>query len=140
MIVQEIRSQIKEAMLAGDSDKVALLRLIIGTLQQEGDDSDDAAEKVIRKMIKSNLQTAEALVANGNTASEIYKENSLLNSFLPQTMSVPEIKVLLNQSDINFQIMNPGKAMGAAMKLCKANQWPAQGKDVKQAIDEIQNP
>lgn len=84
MIVEDIRSQIKQAMKSGDSDRVALLRLVIGSLQQDGDESDAAAEKVIRGIIKSNIQTAEALVRNGGTAVEVYAENALLKSFFAE--------------------------------------------------------
>lgn len=137
MIVQEIRTDIKAAMKSGDNDKAALLRLIIGTLQQEGIDSDEAAEKIIRKMIKSNIQTAEAVVANGGTAVEIHQENVLLNSYLPKTMTVQEIKDYLSgKVDASG---NPGKVMGAAMKLFKENKLNAQGVDVKRALKEMQN-
>lgn len=135
MIVEEIRSQIKQAMKSGNTDRAAVLRLVIGTLQQEGDESDVAAEKVIRKMIKSNNQTAEAVVLNGGTAVEIHAENSMLNSFLPKTMTVEEIKQYLDgKVDPKG---NPGKTMGAAMKLFKESNLNAQGADVKQAIKEM---
>lgn len=136
MIIDRVKEQIKDAMKSRDSDKSALLRLVVGTAQQEGDDSDTAVEKVIRKMIKSNNQTAEAVVANGGTASEIHKENALLSSFLPQSMTVEEIKHHL-AGKIERQPI--GKAMGAAMKILKADGKTAQGADVKKALEEFAN-
>lgn len=137
MIVQDIKTDIKTAMKAGDRDKAALLRLVIGTLQQENTETDEAAEKVIRKMIKSNNQTAEALVANGSSAMEVHQENALLNSYLPKSMTVQEIKNYLSgKIDVSE---NPGKVMGAAMKLFKDNNLNAQGSDVKQALQEMQS-
>lgn len=134
MIIDEINVQIKDAMKSRDSKKSALLRLISGTAQQEGDSSDDAVEKIIRKMIKSNNQTAEAMIANGGTASEIEKENALLESFLPKSISVEEIKQFISGK---VQLQPMGKAMGAAMKLLKADGKTVQGSDVKKALEEL---
>jgi uncharacterized protein YqeY len=84
MIIEDLNKQIKSAMKSRDKDTISLLRLVVGMAQQDGDTSDAALEKVIRNMIKSNNQTAEALIANGRMAAEIYNENKLLNSFIPK--------------------------------------------------------
>jgi uncharacterized protein YqeY len=136
VIIDQIKSQIKDAMKSRDSERSALLRLVLGTIQQEGDDSDEVVAAIIRKMIKSNNQTVEAVVANGGTASEIHQENALLNSFLPQSMTVEEIKHYL-AGKIECQPI--GKAMGAAMKILKADGKVAQGADVKKALEEFAN-
>lgn len=136
MIIEDIRTQIKEAMKAKLSAKVALLRLIIGTVQQDGDESDAAVEKVIRKMIKNNNQTAEALVDNNKDDTDIRQENILLESFLPKTMSVEDIQQYIKDNNIDIN-GHEGKAIGMVIKAIKAAGLNAQGNDVKSAVASL---
>lgn len=136
MIIDNIKAKIKDSMKAKDSDTVALLRLVVGSVQQDGDDSDTAVEKVIRKMIKSNNQTAEVLVNNGGSAKEVLAENALLDSFLPKSLTVDEIVAFINENAIDVT-GHAGKAMGAVMKALKDAGATVQGSDVKSAIEKL---
>jgi uncharacterized protein YqeY len=138
MIINTIREQIKKAMIAKDSTTLGLLRLVLGTAQQDGDESDVNVEAIIRKMIKSNLQTIDYIKHDHDLALSLTKENTLLDSFLPKSMSVEDVKayILENNLDVKSQ-SNVGAAVGVVMKGLKGK--TVQGGDVKKAIEEIRS-
>lgn len=127
------------------ADKVALLRLVVGTVQQDGDESDSAVEKVIRKLIKSNKETIDTVTAQAledaesgkpDDVAKLILENSILESFIPKTMSIEDIVVFITKENIDIS-SNDGKAMGAVMKALKSSGLTVQGSDVKLAIQMV---
>lgn len=148
MIIDNIKESIKDGMKAKATDKVALLRLVVGSVQQDADESDAAVEKIIRKLIKSNKETIDAITeqalkdAESGTpvvSDEVIKlvtENGVLESFISKTMSVDEIAEFITKEGIDIT-GNEGKAMGAVMKALKSAGLTAQGVDVKLAIKKL---
>jgi uncharacterized protein YqeY len=148
MIIDNIKASIKDGMKAKATDKVALLRLVVGSVQQDADESDAAVEKIIRKLIKSNKETIDAITeqslkdAESGTpvvSGEVTKlviENGILESFIPKTMSVDEIAEFITKEGIEIT-GNEGKAMGAVMKALKGAGLTVQGTDVKLAIKKL---
>ena len=149
MIIDDIKTQIKEGMKARDSAKTGLLRLILGQAQQDGDEGDKNVEAIIRKMIKNNNQTAESMRESGVTeviggsmpaAALISAENDLMETFIPKSMTVGDIKSFISDNDINVQgAPNQGAAMGLVMKALKSSGATVQGSDVKTAVSDIFN-
>ena len=138
MILEEIKNQIKAAMKSKDSDKVALLRLIVGNMQQNGDESDAAVEAVIRKLIKNNNITIDALKEQEKDSSLIEQENEYLDSFLPKTLSVSEIQQFILDNNLDLtKVPSVGAAVGLVMKQCKQKGLTVQGSDVKSAVEEV---
>lgn len=150
MIIDNIRNSIKESMKAKESDKVALLRLVIGTAQQDGDESDLAIDKIIRKIIKSNKETLQALQdqslqndESGNSiisdnVSNLLLQNNILESFIPKTMTIEDIVKFITKENIEIT-GNEGKVMGNVIKALKSIGLSAQGSDVKSAIKQLVN-
>ncbi len=138
MIIDNIKAAIKDGMRAKATDKVALLRLVVGTAQQEADESDVAVEKIIRKLIKSNKETIDAITDHGlnDEVANLVLENSILEAFIPKTMTVNEIAEFITKEGIEVS-GNDGKAMGAVMKALKAAGLTVQGTDVKAAIQKL---
>ena len=143
MILDNIRASIKEGMKNKESDKVALLRLVVGTVQQDGDESDSAVEKVVRKLIKSNKETLDMIIKSlepgiqvSNETDKLISEITILEDFIPKTMTVEEIVDFITKENIDVS-GNEGKAMGAVIKAIKALGLIAQGSDVKLGIQKF---
>jgi uncharacterized protein YqeY len=140
MILDNIRASIKEGMKSKATDKIALLRLVVGTVQQDGDESDSTVEKIIRKLIKSNKETLDMVTQSlepgaqvSDETAKLISEIGILETFIPQTMTVEDIISFITKENIDVS-SNDGKAMGAVMKAIKAFGLIAQGSDVKLAI------
>lgn len=138
MIINTIREQIKTAMFAKDSATLGLLRLVLGTAQQDGNESDVNVEAILRKMIKSNQQTIDYIKYDHDLTLSLTKENTLLDSFLPKSMSVEDIKSYITENSLDVKSQsNVGAAVGVVMKGLKGK--TVQGGDVKKAIEEIRS-
>jgi uncharacterized protein YqeY len=143
MILDNIRASIKEGMKNKATDKVALLRLVVGTVQQDGDESDSAVEKIIRKLIKSNKETLDMVTQSlepgaqvSDETAKLISEIGILETFIPQTMTVEDIISFITKENIDVS-SNDGKAMGAVMKALKISGLTVQGSDVKIAIQKV---
>jgi uncharacterized protein YqeY len=146
MIIDKIKASIKDGMKAKASDKVALLRLVVGTVQQDGDDSDSAVEKVIRKLIKSNKETMDAITEQAQDSeigtpivsddvTKLSLENSMLELFIPKLMTVDEIVTFI--TDNGFKFSDNGKDIGSLMKILKCAGMTVRGTDIKAAIKQL---
>jgi uncharacterized protein YqeY len=143
MILDNIRASIKDGMKSKAADKVALLRLVVGTVQQDGDESDSAVEKIIRKLIKSNKETIDMVTQSlepgaqvSDETTKLISEIGILETFIPQTMTVEDIISFITKENIDVS-SNDGKAMGAVMKALKTSGLTVQGADVKLAIQKV---
>jgi len=132
MIVDDIKSRIKVAMKARDSETLGLLRLVVGMSQQESVDDDPTIEHIMRKMIKNNYETIKL---NPNSSEGLMKEIVLLEEFLPKSMSVDEILDLISKENIPLE--NTGRAIGSVIKIAKQKGLTIQGNDVKKAIAKL---
>jgi len=152
MIIDEIKAQIKEAMLlaagkntstedfgvfdeirkvtmkAKGANKRDLLRLVVGQAQQGGDDSDEAIIKIVKKIIKSNNETADAKrkadsergIRRGCFGTKETEENDILRQFVPVPLTQQEVnKVLRDNRFSPGTAKSKGQAMGMAMKILK---------------------
>jgi len=143
-LLQTIKQQVLEAMKAKDTVAKDVLRVAQGDIElaqtRSGKDlTDDEAQKIVRKLIKSNQET---LAANpGEPAVEkLIKEIAILEALLPRTLGVEEILVALQpvQDDIKAA-GNDGQATGVAMKHLKPQGLAVEGKDVSEAVKQIRS-
>jgi uncharacterized protein YqeY len=121
MAVQEqIKADLREAMRAGDKDKVAALRLVLSELQRAAKEGADDEVTVLRRERKRRLEAARAYrdggredLANGEQA-----EATLINGYLPAELSEDELKAIIDQAVRESGAATPqdmGKAMKQAM-------------------------
>jgi len=141
-IIQDIKSQIKEAMIAKDAVRRDILRLVIGQVQQSGDESDEAVIKIIKKIIKSNTETVEALESRDHVdVPEVLKledEIDFLEPYVPKAMSAEEIKAFISDNSIDLSsAKNDGQAMGMLMKPLKGTGREIDSVVVKSVIAEL---
>lgn len=137
-LAADLKKAMFAAMKAKNTAEKEILRVALGEITKTGDEPNDSeVQAILRKIIKSNR---EALAA---TESETQKEQleaeiAVLERYLPQTLSVEQIKEAL--SGVADQIKaapNQGPAMGIAMKALKAAGAEADAPDVAKAVGQI---
>jgi uncharacterized protein YqeY len=122
---QRVDSDLKEAMRAKDTTKLAVLRMLKSALKYaaiaksdaEAELSDTEGTQVIRKQVKQRQDSIESFEKAGRAelVEKEKKELSILNEYLPQPMSADEISKVVRET-----ITETGAAsraqMGAVMK------------------------
>lgn len=142
MLVDEIKAQLKEAMKAKDTVAKDVLRTALGEIQtaeSRGGDSlsDDAAQKVVKKLVKSNEETLK-VTTDETTRQKLERENEVLGGLLPKALTVDEIVAALAPAEAQIKAAKAeGPAMGVAMKTLKQAGASVEAADVKAAIAQI---
>ena len=143
-LLQTIKEQVIEAMKAKDSLKKEVLRVAQGDIEMHhtrtGEHmTDDEAQKVIRKLIKSNQETIEH-TTDPATVEKLNKEIAILEALLPRTLGVDEIVAALAPVEADIKAAgNDGQATGVAMKHLKPQGLAVEGKDVSEAVRQIRS-
>jgi uncharacterized protein YqeY len=144
---EKVRGQFEEAKRAGKREEKNVLSVILGdiaTLEgRSGKDVPDAeVEKLLRKMVESNVETVAQLKSHNRgdnpQVAVLDRETVLLKSLLPQTLDAAAIGKALEpvRADI-LAAKNDGQAMGVAMKHLKALGLKTQGQDVSAAVQAL---
>lgn len=143
-LLQTIKEQVIEAMKTKDSVKKDVLRVAQGDIEMHhtrtGEHmTDDQAQKVVRKLIKSNEETIEH-TKDPAGVEKLNQEIAILEALLPRTLGVDEIVAALApvQDDIKA-VGNDGQATGVAMKHLKPQGLVVEGKDVSAAVKQIRS-
>ena len=130
MSVQErIDSDLKEAMRAKDTTKLAVLRMLKSALKYaaiaksgaEAELSDAEAAQVIRKQAKQRQDSIESFEKGGRPelAQKEQKELSILSGYLPQAMSAGEVEQTVREAIAEVGATSKAQ-MGAVMKAVQA--------------------
>jgi uncharacterized protein YqeY len=146
-LLETLKTKLTEYRRAQKPVEMGVLQVVLGdasTIEARGGKpaTDEEVEKLIRKTMLGNQETLGILEQRGMTGSENYSklktENALLQSLLPQTMTVDEIVVALGEvADAVKGAKNEGQATGVAMKHLKSLKVRALGDDVSAAVKKI---
>ncbi|MEQ9320379.1 MAG: GatB/YqeY domain-containing protein, partial [Polyangiaceae bacterium] len=99
--------------------------------------SDAAVEKILRKLLKSNLETMKSTEDEEQRAT-IAQENEVLESLLPKQLSEDEIvQALAPVADAIKAAPSDGPATGIAMKHLKKSGAAVDGKTVSSAVKKL---
>ena len=99
--------------------------------------NDEEAEKIIRKVIKSNTETL-AVADRPDTKTRLEEENRVLDALLPKRLDVDAIVAALQPVAAEIKAAkSEGQATGVAMKHLKASGSTVGGKDVQEAVKKI---
>lgn len=144
---QDIRAQVKEAMIAKDSTRLNVLRGLLSNFTNEAvskgrkpeeELSDEEALAVISRAVKQRKDSIEQFEKGGRAdLAETEKEElAMLEKFLPEQMSEEEIEVYVKakQAELNFPKDKAGQLTGMIMKDLKGK---ADGSLVKKAVDSL---
>jgi len=138
---QNIMDQVKQAMKAGEKDRLKVLRMLTAAIKQREVDErkelgDDEVLGVIEKMAKQRRESIEQYTAGGreDLAEVERQEIDVLADFLPEPLSEAEIDALIDQAmtDTGASAMaDMGKVMGQL-------KGPMQGRaDMKQVSARV---
>lgn len=150
---EQIKANIKAAMMAKEMEKLQVLRGVSAAFMTEMVSeqriasgkaptdalTDDECVKIIKKLIKQRKDSIEQFVAGGreDLASDEKAELIILETLLPAQMSREEIvaavqKIISEMGEIDMT--KKGMITGQIIKAVGSN---ADGKDVKEVIDEL---
>jgi uncharacterized protein len=139
----DIQKDLKEAMKSGDSDKVAVLRMLNASLKnrqiEKGKDAELTEEETMQILMREAKKRKESILAfeqggRPELAENEKKELSILEAYLPKQMSREEVaaaveKVLAGLADKS----NQGLVMKAVMGELKGK---ADGKMISEVVKE----
>jgi uncharacterized protein len=145
MTIQErIDSDLKEAMRAKDTTKLAVLRMLKSALKYaaiaksgaEAELSDTEAAQVIRKQAKQRKDSIESF-ERGDRPELVQKEQnelSILNGYLPQAMGAGEVEQAVREAIAEVGATSKAQ-MGAVMKAVQAKvAGRVDGKTISQEV------
>ena len=148
MLQQQIKDQVKEAMLARDPVRVSTLRSIVAAFTNElvskkrkptEELSNSEVLDIIRRGVKQRKDSITQFTAGGRAdlAEPEIAELAILESYLPTMMSRDEIAAVIEQKKAELAVTDKSKMgmfMGAVMKELKGK---ADGDMVKSVIEEL---
>lgn len=132
MTKTDLQSELKNAMLARDTDKTSVLRMVLSAINyyeiQKGGAgyaaTDEDILSVIEKEVKQHRDSIEQFTA-GKREDLVKKEQaelSVLEKYLPEQMSETEVQKLVDEAVAATQASTPqdmGKVMGYLMPRVK---------------------
>lgn len=136
--LEQIQSDTRDAMKAGERDRVGALRLIADALQKDLKQGGEDEVAVLRRERKRRLEAAEAYREGGSAdrAEAEEAEAREIERYLPAEMSDDELAALVDSAISQAGASSPGdmgKVMGALMPRVGGR---ADGKRVSAAVRE----
>jgi len=121
-IVEQIQTDLKGAMRAGEKERVGALRLVLSELQKAAKEGDGDELAVLRRERKRRLEAARAYREAGreDLASTEESEGELIGGYLPAELSDEELREIVAQAVRDSGAQTP-KDMGAAMRTAMAS-------------------
>ena len=130
-ISNQLATDIKNAMLAKDKDRLAALRAVKSAFLLEntkegssGEISDDTARQIIGKLLKQRMDAYKIYVDQNrqDLAKEEITQAKVLEEYLPEQMNEEDLKIqlkkLIDQMGAS-SMADMGKVMGKAMGMYK---------------------
>ena len=135
-ILEQVQSDVKDAMKAKERDRVGALRMIVNALQAEEKEGKGDEVAALQRERKRRLDAAEALREGGRAdqAAAEEAEAKLIEGYLPEQLSDAELDELVAAAIDDAGASEP-KDMGGVMKaLMPKVGGRADGKRVSQAV------
>jgi uncharacterized protein YqeY len=119
-ILEQVQSDTRDAMKAGERDRVAALRLVADALQKDRKEGGDDEIGVLRRERKRRLEAADAYRDGGNEdrAASEEAEAREIERYLPAELSDEELSSAVEAAIAESGASGPGdmgKVMGAVM-------------------------
>jgi len=145
MLLDEIKARMFRAMKAGETLEKEILRVAVGEITTDAArpgrmGSDEEAQAILRKLIKSNEESLES-VSDVEKRANLTRENEVLRELLPRALGEEELMAAL--AHVAQQIRaagNDGQATGVAMKELRAEGIVVDGKMVGAAVRRLRAP
>jgi uncharacterized protein YqeY len=119
-ILERVQADTREAMKAGEKDRVAALRLVTDALQKDLKEGGDDEVAVLRRERKRRQEAAESYREGGSDerAAAEEREAELIEGYLPAELSDEELGALVDEAIADAGAEGPqdmGKVMGPVM-------------------------
>ena len=119
-ILEQVQSDTREALKAGERERVSALRLVADALQKDAKEGGDDEVAVLRRERKRRLEAAEAYRdgGSGERAKAEEAEAREIERYLPAEMSDDDLAALLDEAIEESGAQSPadiGKVMGSLM-------------------------
>jgi uncharacterized protein len=137
-ILEQVQADTRDAMKAGERDRVGALRMLASALQQDAKLGDDNEIAVLQRERKKRLEAAEAFRQGGSEdrAATEESEAELIEGYLPEQLSDQELEQLVSAAIEEAGASEPSE-MGKVMSLVMPRvQGRADGKRVSGAVRE----
>lgn len=138
-LADTVKSDLTDAMRAGDRDRVGRLRLLLSELQKAEKEGTSDEVAVLRRERKRRLDAAEQFRDAGRSelADDEEAEAKLIEGYLPAELSDDELRRLVEDAVASSGASSP-KDMGAVMKaVMPAVGGRADGKRVSAHVREV---
>jgi uncharacterized protein len=119
-ILERVQTDTREAMKAGERDRVGALRMISNALQQDAKEGKGDEVAVLRRERKRRLEAATAFREGGGDerAAAEEAEAELIEAYLPAEISDDELAKIVDGAVSEAGVSDPkemGKVMGIVM-------------------------
>jgi uncharacterized protein YqeY len=137
-ILEQVQADTRDAMKAGERERVSTLRLVADALQKDLKDGGDDEVAVLRRERKRRLEAAAAYRDGGSAdrAAAEEAEAQEIERYLPAEMSDDDLAALVDEAIAESGASSPvdmGKVMGAVMPKVAGR---ADGKRVSAAVKD----
>jgi uncharacterized protein len=141
-VLEQVQSDVKDAMKAGERERVHALRLIVSELQKAAKDDGGDEIQVLQRERKRRLEAAEAYRDGGraDAAEAEEREAEIISSYLPEQLSDEELHATVGDAVAESGASSPqemGKVMSLVMPQVKGR---ADGKRVSATVKELLTP
>jgi uncharacterized protein len=137
-ILERVQADTRDAMKAGERERVGALRMVAHALQQDAKLGDGDEVAVLQRERKKRLEAAEAFREGGRVESAESEEAEAraIEAYLPEQLSDEELAELVAAAVEEAGAESP-KEMGAVMSIVMPKvEGRADGKRVSQAVRE----
>ncbi len=121
-IAEQVSADVKDAMRAGDKERVGALRLVLSELQKSAKEGASDELAVLRRERKRRVEAASAYREAGreDLAEVEEKEAQLIAGYLPAELGDEELKQIVQEA-VRQSGAQSVRDMGGAMKLAMAS-------------------
>ena len=137
-LLAQIQDDVKDAMKAGERERVHALRLIVNELQKAAKENGGDEVEVLQRERKRRLEAAEAYRDGGaaDRAEAEEREADIIGSYMPEQVSDEELNAIVGDAVAESGATSP-KEMGQVMALVMPKvKGRADGKRVSAVVKE----
>jgi hypothetical protein len=137
-LLEQIQGDVKDAMKAGEKERVHALRLVVNELQRAAKENGAEEVEVLQRERKRRLEAAEAYRDGGaaDRAEAEEREAEIISAYMPEQISDEELNAIVGDAVAESGATSPkemGKVMALVMPQVKGR---ADGKRVSAAVKE----
>jgi uncharacterized protein len=138
-LLEQIQDDVKDAMKAGEKERVHALRLVVNELQKAAKENGGDEVEVLQRERKRRIEAAEAYREGGRTdlAEAEEQEAQLIAGYMPEQLSDAELDAIVGDALAESGASSPkemGKVMALVMPQVKGR---ADGRRVSDAVREV---